>query len=140
MSKSDNYQLPAGIQMPERFTKRSSYQIWFYSGVQAGLEGHAPLNEIELTQHHGAGIAAAYQAGLAAGQAKRAELEEPAHQISVPEEYRRSLEEKIWFLQGVNVALAGRPAEYPPDLLQRNAAELLRAYKAGYRAGKRSAG
>ena len=140
MSKSDNYQLPAGIQMPERFTKRSSYQIWFYSGVQAGLEGHTPQNEIELTQHHGAGIAAAYQAGLAAGQAKRAELEAPAHQIPVPAEYSSSLQERIWFLQGVDDALAGRPAEYPPDLPQRRAAELLRAYKAGYRASKRASG
>jgi hypothetical protein len=140
MSKTDDFQLPAGIQMPECFTQRLSFQIWFYSGVQTGLAGRAPQNEIELRKRSGTGVAAAYQAGLEAGRIKRAEVETPAHQIPVPEQYRRTLQGKLWFLKGVDDALAGQGLEHPLSMPHRRDAELLRAYKAGFQAGKRAGG
>ena len=137
MAHTDDYLLPAGIQMPARFTKRLSYQIWFYTGAQAGLEGRAAQNEIELTKSHGAENTAAYQAGLAAGRAKRAEVEAPAHQIPVPADFSRTLQEKIWFLEGVEEGLGGKPYADPDDLPPGGSLALVRAYRAGYQAGVR---
>jgi hypothetical protein len=126
--------------MPEGYTHRLSSQIWFFSGVQAGLEGRASQNERALAQSIGASVEKAYQTGVAAGQAKRAELEAPAHQIPVPEKHSRTLPEKIWFMKGVDDGLAGQTFEQPASLAQRSAAELWQAYQTGYHAGKRSAG
>ncbi len=139
MKTAGSDQLPAGIQMPEGYAHSLSSQIWFFSGVQAGLVGRASQNERELAQSIGATVENAYLAGLAAGQAKRAELEEPAHQIPVPEKHSRTLQEKIWFMKGVDDGLAGQAFEQPASLAQRSASELLQAYRTGYHAGKRSA-
>ena len=95
MATAGSDQLPAGIQMPEDDTHSLSSQIWFFSGVQAGLEGRSSQNERELAQSIGASVEKAYQAGLAAGQAKRAELESPAHQIPVPEQHSHTLQEDL---------------------------------------------
>ncbi len=75
MTTQEDYELLASIPVPERFNTRSSYRIWYSSGVLAGLSGRAPQEAAELKQRHNAGIASAYQAGFAAGQAKRAEGE-----------------------------------------------------------------
>jgi hypothetical protein len=136
MANVGDYQLPAGIQMPERFIPRLSSQIWFYSGVQAGLEGLASSNEGALARSTGTQVAAAYQAGLAMGRAKRAELEDPAHQILVPEKHSRTIQEKIWFMKGVDDGLTGQAFEQPANLAQKRGAELLQAYRTGYQAGK----
>jgi hypothetical protein len=140
MTSAGSDQLPAGIQMPEDYNHSLSSQIWFFSGVQAGLEGRSSQNERELARSIGASVENAYQAGLAAGQAKRAELEAPAHKIPVPEKHSSTLQEKIWFMKGVDDGLAGQAYEQPANLGGRSAAELLQAYRTGYHAGKRSAG
>ena len=130
----------ASIQLPQRFSKRLSYQIWFYSGVQAGLDGRVPEEAIELKQRYGTGIAAAYSAGIAAGEKKRAGRETPGPEILVPERYSRSLQEKNWFLKGVEDAIGGQSGEPPPRLTQRGTVELLQAYRAGYQTGERRVG
>jgi hypothetical protein len=140
MTTQEEYELLDSIPVPPRFNKRSSYWIWFSSGVLAGLSERAPQEATELKQRHSAEIAAAYQAGFAAGRAKRAEGEANVHQVPVPERYGGSLMEKIWFLKGVDEALAGRPYETPSDLPRRRSMELLRAYRAGYLTGERQVG
>ena len=140
MTTASSDQLPAGIEMPEAYTHSLSSQIWFFSGVQAGLEGRASQNERELAQSIGASVEKAYQAGLSAGQAKRAELEAPAHHILVPAQHSGTLQEKIWFMKGVDAGLAGQAFEQPASLGGRSAAELLQAYRTGYHMGKRSVG
>jgi hypothetical protein len=123
--------------MPARFSAFLSYQIWFYEGVQTGIEGAQPRETAELRRHHSAGIVAAYQAGLAAGRQRREEIEEGIQHVPVPDRFASSLRQKNWFLKGVEDAAGGLPPDYPLDLYPRRSLDTLKAYKAGYGVGKR---
>lgn len=137
MSNPGAFQLPAGIVMPERFAAHLSYQLWFYDGVQTGLEGFPPQEEAELSQHYGGGIVAAYKAGFEAGHRKRMEIEASSPAVSVPEGFDHSLAQRNWYLKGVEDGVAGLPLERPASLPFKHSADLLKAYKEGYLVGRR---
>jgi hypothetical protein len=137
MSGHNAYQLPDEVEMPARFASCLSYQIWFYEGVLTGLEGLPALDVRELRGHHGQGVSQAYQAGLEAGRRRRQAIEAPPHNIQVPLQFSQSLYEKMWFMKGVDAGLDAQPLDYPVSLPDKRSQALLRAYKAGWSAGRR---
>jgi hypothetical protein len=137
MARRGSYQLPEGIQMPEAYAQSISHQLWFYEGAKTAVEGHKPRNADEVRQGHGKSIAAAYQAGYAAGAQKKENATTPEG-VPIPVHFARSPLTKKWFSKGAADALRGglpKTAIHFPHRYMQGLAEA-KAYKAGYSAGE----
>ena len=138
MSVPVDYQLPDGIQMPERFARRISFQIWFYEGVQAAVGGHPPRDEFKLRREKGKTIADAYQEGYRVGEEYvRQHLTEimPKPTRGSKTQYENS--KQTWFKLGFEDALKNIPPINETKLRSRYGKGAASEYKAGYELGKR---
>ena len=138
MSVPADYQLPDGIQMPERFAQRISFQIWFYEGVQAAIGGHPPRDGFKLRREKGKTIADAYQEGFRAGEEYvRQHLPEIMPKPTRGSKTQHENSKQTWFKLGFEDALNNRTAINETRLRKQYGNGIASEYKAGYELGKR---
>jgi hypothetical protein len=138
MSNNKDYQLPDGIEMPERFAKSLSTQIWFFDGVQTAINKHPPLDDYELRIGKGERIANAYKAGYDAG--KNYLMQQPSDNESKSvgvSKTSRDDPKKTWFVLGVEDALSNRPPINESHLRKQHGSGAASEYKAGYELGEK---